>query len=237
MPKRDEPEPSDGLVLAAVARACPHSSCESGPVSFFEILDHLAIRKRTDASRNVRTRLDALLDAGILRCSRRHGVVVWSLTSAGERHFEHELRSADPPSLPESPQHRAWRNAHALAEQEIERFREELRATASASLELVDADPPVPSDVWFTLARDLRSAAWIVGSAIHCLYEWREPTDDRADIDTHQERGEESLLEEERNARRARRAGRRNTTLWRAIARRTSKSDERVLPLLRRDVS
>jgi DNA-binding transcriptional ArsR family regulator len=214
MPKRDEPEPSEGLVLAAVARACLHRSRESG-VPFFEILDHLAIRKRTNASRDVRAHLDALREAGILRCSREHGVVVWSLTSAGDGRLERELHSADPPSLPESPQHRAWRNAHELAEQEIERFREELRATASGALELVDADPPVRSDVWFTLARDLRSAAWVVGSAIHCLHEWREPTDDRADVDNHQEPGEESLLEEERNARRARRAGRRNTTLWR----------------------
>ncbi len=70
--------------------------------------------------------------------------------------------------------------------------------TISEALESLDADPVAPSDGWFTLARDLRCAAWIVGSATYCLDEWREPTDDRADVDTHQEPGEETLPEEER---------------------------------------
>ncbi len=215
MPKREEPEVvSDGLVLATVARAHLHRSLEGRPVTFLEILDDLAIRKRTNASRDVRASLGVLRDAGLLRCSRHHGDVVWSLTSAGERRLDRELRSSDPPSLPESPQHRRWRKAHDLAEQEIEDFLEQLRVTVSDALELLDADPPAPSDVWFMLARDLRCAAWIVGSATYCLYEWREPTDDRADIDAYQEPGEETLPEDERNARRARRAGRRNTTLW-----------------------
>jgi hypothetical protein len=112
-----------------------------------------------------------------------------------------------------------WRSAHDLAEQEIDRFRERLRMTASKALELTGADPPACSDAWFTLARDLRCAAWIVGSATYCLREWQEPSDDRADIDTQLELGEETLPEDERYSRQARRAGRRNTTLWRRAER------------------
>jgi hypothetical protein len=46
--------------------------------------------------------------------------------------------------LPESPQHRAWRNAHTTATQEIARFRNELTDELEAALALLsDAAQPV----------------------------------------------------------------------------------------------
>lgn len=209
---------SDWLVLAAVARAYRHRSPKGLDVPFGDIIDHLAIARRTKAARNVRAHLAALCDADLVRRSRRHGITVWGLTWAGQRHLERALRSTDPPILPESPQHRAWRNAHDLAGQEIDRFRGQLRATVGDTLELADTDPPTHSDAWFMLAARLQRDAWLLGSATHCLYEWREPTDERADIDTQEEAGEEELPEKERNRRRAHRAGRRNTVLWREKA-------------------
>lgn len=206
---------SDGLVLAAVARAYRHRTAEGAEVSFWNIIDHLAITKRTKASRDVRAGLQALHSDRLVRSSRRHGIIVWGLTWAGKRRLERELRSTDPPILPESPQHRAWRAARDLAVQEIERFRDALRAVVNDAVELADADPPADSDAWFVLAKRLQRAAWVLGSATHCLHEWREPSDERADIDTQEEPGEEKLPEEERNRRRARRSSRRNTVLWR----------------------
>jgi hypothetical protein len=49
----------------------------------------------------------------------------------------------------------------------------------------------------------------LVGSATHCLYEWREPSDATADIDLHEDAGDERLSEFERKRRRSRRGGRR----------------------------
>lgn len=206
---------SDGLVLAAVDRAYRHRSTEGSEVPFWNIIDHLAIAKRTNAARDVRARLVALQIDGLLHNTRRHGVVVWGLTWGGKRRLERELRSTNPPRLPESPQHRAWRAARDLARQEIERFRDTLRVAAHDAVELTDADPPAHSDAWFVLAKRLQRAAWVLGSATHCLHEWREPSDERADVDRQEEPGEGRLADEERRSRRARRAGRRNTVLWR----------------------
>jgi hypothetical protein len=64
------------------------------------------------------------------------------------------------------------------------------------------------------MATRLRTAAWRLGSATYCLWQWSEPTDDRADIDDHTMLGDE-LGDDERAHCRQRRTGRRNTGLWR----------------------
>jgi hypothetical protein len=114
--------------------------------------------------------------------------------------------------LPESPQHREWRNARALAAQEIEPFRSTLHDTIMEASALLDDAPG--SDAWFELAERLRCAAERLGSAIYCLHEWMEPSDDRADIDDHISPADLALAPRERRRRQARRAGRRNTRLW-----------------------
>jgi hypothetical protein len=204
---------SDGLVLAAVARAHRHGSLEGKDAGFWGIIDHLAIAKRTRAARHVRDRLDAMQREGLVRSSRRHGIVVWGLTSAGQGLLERQLRSADPPRLPESPQHRVWRAARSLAAQEIDRLRDMQLAVLVDALDMADSDPPATSDAWFAVAERLRHAAWTLGSATYCLHEWQEPSDDRADIDTCHELNEEKLTDEQRRVR-ARSAGRRNTSIW-----------------------
>lgn len=132
---------SDGLVLAAVDRAYRHGSEEGRGAPIWSIIDHLAIAKRTNAAREVRARLSALEGNGLMRASRRHGVAVWALTWAGKRRLEGELRSSCSPRLPESPQHRAWRNARELAAQESKRFREILETTVNEAVQLAAADP------------------------------------------------------------------------------------------------
>jgi hypothetical protein len=70
------------------------------------------------------------------------------------------------------------------------------------------------SDAWFDLAEELRRAARRLGSATYCLYEWMEPSDDRADIDDHINPADLALAPRECQRRQAHRAGRRNTRLW-----------------------
>ncbi len=64
-------------------------------------------------------------------------------------------------------------------------------------------------------AAHLRGDCRRLGSACHCLHEWPEPDDDRADLDSLSEDGEPELPDRERSRRRALRAGRRNIRLWR----------------------
>jgi hypothetical protein len=95
--------------------------------------------------------LAELESAGILAQGRRHGVVVWMLTSTGRGRLTQTRRAGHLPALPESPQHVAWRTAKTAAAQEIDRFAENVRAGLSEAARLLDADPAAASDAWFEL--------------------------------------------------------------------------------------
>ena len=145
---------------------------------------------------------------GAIEQRRAHGVDVFALAPSGRR----RLHGAGQVDLPESPQHREWRNARTLSTQEIERFRASLGdALKGASALLNDT---TGSDSWFELADELRAAARRLGSATYCLHEWMEPSDDHPDIDDHISPADRALDPTERQRRQARRAGRRNTRLW-----------------------
>jgi hypothetical protein len=206
--------PCDELILAAVDRAARHRGRKTPAVPVWAILDHLALARRSAGARHVRSRLSALHAAGSLESSRRHGIATWELTDTGRRRLQRVQRAGGLPALPESPQHRAWRNASTAAAQEIERFRAGLREQLREAALLLDADPPPRSDDWFELADALQRAGRRVGSASYCLHEWAEPDDARADLDDGLDPADELFEQSKRVRRRALRAGRRNVTLW-----------------------
>jgi hypothetical protein len=206
--------PPDELVLAAIERAARHQPQHRPTAPVWSILEHLALRPRSAPARHVRARLEALHAAGSLDCVRRHGVTTWGLTSAGRRRVRRAVSAGELPPLPESPQHRAWRNARVAAAQELERFRRLLRERLERAAALLDADPAPHSDAWLELGDDLQRACRRLASASHCLYEWAEPDDSRADIDEHREPADRRLAPAQRRLTRARRAGRRNILLW-----------------------
>jgi hypothetical protein len=193
----------DVTVLAAIDRAERHRGRAGVPV--WLIFEHLGIPRR---SRLVRTQLQSLAQDGAIEQRRAHGVDVFALAPNGRR----RLQGAGPVDLPESPQHREWRNARTLATQEIQRFRASLGDALKEASALLDDTPG--SDAWFELAEELRGAARRLGSATYCLHEWMEPSDDRADIDDHISPADGTLNPRERQRCQARRAGRRNTRLW-----------------------
>jgi hypothetical protein len=203
---------SDEQVLAAVERAGRHRAGPSRAVAMWMILDHLSAPRRSREARNVRSRLRALHAAGLLELSRRHGVATWELTRAGIERLGRVDRALA--RLPESPQHRAWRNARTVAAQEIGRLRASLGERLAHATLLLDAEAPPSSDDWFELAADLQRVCRSVGAASYCLREWIEPDDARADVDEQSAPGDEQLGPPARARRRALRAGRRNVRLW-----------------------
>lgn len=210
--------PSDELVLAAIDRAERHRVGERPGAPRWAIVEHLGIPRRSSVARGVAAQLCALEADGTLARSRRHGVTVWTLTGRGRRRLRAALRAGTLPALPESPQHRAWRNARTAAAQELERFQRDVRDGLDEMTRLLEADPPASSDAWLEAAERLRRRAWRLASASHCLREWREPDDARADVDDRLAPGEEKLDPREQARLRARRRGRRNTRLWDADA-------------------
>ena len=212
--------PSEELVLAAIERAALHRARSCAAVPTWAILEHLGLARRSADARQLRSRLALLEDGGLLERSHPHGVLSWELTPSGRRRLRRARSAGGLPELPESPQHRAWRNAHTTAAQEIERLRDALRVQLHEASLLLDADPAPRSDAWLAQAEALRRSCWRVASASHCLREWPEPHDALPDIDEGLDADDGELEPKERARRRALRAGRRNVLLWDAAGER-----------------
>jgi hypothetical protein len=156
------------------------------------------------------SQIDAFIAAGLLVRSRRHGVVVWALTSTGRGRIE---QTSGTVVLPESPQHRVWRHARALAAERIDGVCEQASGVVDEAMDALDSDG-VRSDVWFALAARLQSSCWQLGSVTYCLSEWAEPGEATPDVDDCTGPGDEEINPEELGGVRYRRGGRRNVWKW-----------------------
>lgn len=213
-PKRqttDPGAPADELLLAALRRAVLHGPPHGRGAPLRELLDHLAIARRTARARAVAARLGELERAGAVTRSRVHGVAVWAPSPDAAARLAAADRAGRLPALPEAPQHRAWRLARGAAGEALERFVAELAgdlAAAEALLaSLARGGDGLHSDAWLELGQRLLGDCRRLGSAWHCLHEWEEPDDRRADRDEPPSGSPGGL--------RALRAGRRNIALWR----------------------
>jgi hypothetical protein len=207
--------PSAGMVLAAVDRAGRHRLPQAGPAPWWALLEHLALRPRSGAARQVRLRVVELERAGLIERLREHGIPVWSVTPAGRR----RLAAETDVRLPESPRHRAWRHARVLAARELPRFRERLAAALAESGRMLapatarpgaddeDGAGAAPSSQeWLRAGRALHADCRRLASAWHCLHEWEEPSDDEPAAPAADAR---------ETAHRAELAALRNVRLWR----------------------
>jgi hypothetical protein len=215
-----EPEPSTagpttGQVLAAVQRAVRHAPRPGADASTAAVLAHLALAPRSAAGRRARGALERLEAVGMLTRSPAHGRTGWRLAARGRTRLAALRTGGAELLLPESPQHRAWREARAAAEREVSRFRSALSG-AARELETLAGErgPPPASDAILELAVRVQSAARRLASALHCLHEWREPDDASPDVDTFDEpfRGIQQGVPS--RSVQALRAGRRNVRLW-----------------------
>jgi hypothetical protein len=142
----------------------------------------------------LRPRFRELEAAGLIAGVKRSGIVKYTATPSGQR----LLRDAGEIVLPESPQHRRWREARDAADKRIGGFRAvvgTLLGEAAAALATEDTD----SEAWFVFSERLQRACWRLACATHCLHEWPEPDDATADMDEN-----------------TRRLGRRDVTRWRS---------------------
>ncbi|MGO9320955.1 MAG: hypothetical protein ACLQBY_09170 [Solirubrobacteraceae bacterium] len=171
----------DLLVVAAIDRAVRHGRKNARATLQRTILEHLDIRPRSRPARQVDALLKALAASGLAETRRELGMNVWALTRKGQRRLSSARAAGELPELPEAPQHRAWREARALAEQKMERFRSELGRALRDGLALLETNAPAHSDVWDALGKRLQRGCSNVASAVYCLDEWDEPSDDRAD--------------------------------------------------------
>ena len=171
--------PSDLLVLAAVDRAQRHRQFpEHGDPTLSEVAAHLGMAWGPHASRRLRLIVDQLTgEFGWLERSRRVSQDRWGLTDAGAQRLARAGVDGVLEELPESPQHREWREARAHAAARIEGLQSDLGEALAKLGRLLDAHDPVPSSEWLAQMEPLRELVQAVAIATYCLHELPEPDD------------------------------------------------------------
>jgi hypothetical protein len=174
-------DPSGLTILAAIERAARHQG--SDEIDTVTVTEHLGLDPDRRTARTIGRRLDGLRDdSELTRIEREHGEG-WVLTSEGRKRLDEGYAAEKVGDLPESPQHRAWREARVQAAVRIEEFEGELGTILEEAGELLNRYGRPGSSEWFALSERLSPAAWRLGSATHCLLEWVEPDDDLRDED------------------------------------------------------
>lgn len=153
--RRFEPV-SDAQVLAAIERAEVHHERQNEGILRSDLAEHLGFVHGGWTTRQLRPQLDALRSGGMLRDVRRHGLNLLGITDAGRRALTKARRAGGAGELPESPQHRRWRQAHVAAAGRIDGFRQQMRDALDEASRLLDAEQ-APSDAWFILAGRLKT--------------------------------------------------------------------------------
>jgi DNA-binding PadR family transcriptional regulator len=175
--------PSEDLVLAAIDRAYRHRNNQRNPgVLFVDVKEHLGLDRTGAATLRLRPTWETLETFGLIEQAHQSNRVLWRLTDTGHQRLE-TARQTRELSLPESPQHQRWREAHTVASRRIDSIREDLRVALANAKSILDANPQADSNAWYELGERVHKASWRLGSATHCLHEWPEPDDATADID------------------------------------------------------
>jgi len=199
-----EAMPTKELVLAAIERAERHRSQPSDPtlrgrrprrrgVPRSVIKEHLGLSRGSGSTVRLRPTWNELQDTGLIEEAKELGMEVWRLTDAGQKYLDRARQAGDIGSLPESPQHREWREAQAIAREHASEFADRLRGVLAEATGLLGRDEPADSDTWQALSRRLEHACKQMASASYCLHEWQEPDDAEADIEPPRKRGLRSI--------------------------------------------
>jgi DNA-binding PadR family transcriptional regulator len=187
-----EAPPAD-LILAAIERAQLHHGTGRPGVLFRHIVEHLGLTPGAWITRQVRPAVERLAADGLTESSRSKGHVYWALTASGRKRLGRVRRTGRLPALPESPQHRHWREGRETAVGQIAALREDLRHKLETAMAKLDADQDAKSDEIIADGAQLREAYWRLGAATYCLREWAEPNDGRADSEDYVRRGRRNL--------------------------------------------
>ena len=169
---------SDLHILTAIGRAERHA--EANGVRMIRIAEHLGLGSGNAATRTLRARVEALVEAGAVRQFRLLGSKVWGLTPSSRRRVARTRREGRLPALPEAPQHSEWRLARSQAAGEIELLCEQLGGALEQASSLMAA-PRAGSEAWSELGERLRVLCARLAVAHYCLHEWPEPEDERSD--------------------------------------------------------
>jgi hypothetical protein len=170
-------------VLAALARAELHARRWKPYLS--DIAHHLGWRYSGAATLRLRPHLERLTSTGLAAprkpAAYRISSQKWVTTAAGRR----RLASAGPVELPESPQHRRWRQDRDVAAWALGGARQDLWVVVEEVYDLLaspEQDRPIHSDGFISgLLRRFEEAFSAYWLAFRMCEQWPEPSDLDAD--------------------------------------------------------
>ena len=161
-------------VLAALARAELHATRWKPFTS--DIAHHLGWRFSGQATRHLRPHLERLTSAGLVAPSEPRTYTManqrWTITTAGSR----RLASAATVDLPESPQHRRWRQDRDVAAWALDAVRSQawdVIEEVSDLLSGLEVDLPTLGDDFVKgLARRFEESFRATGLALRMCRQW-----------------------------------------------------------------
>lgn len=170
---------SDLEVLAALARAELHATRWKPYLS--DVAQHLGWKSSGGAARRLRQHLSRLTSAGLVTTKgpppHRAHTQRWATAAAGRR----RLASAGPIDLPESPQHRRWRQDRDVAAWALPAAREQTWVVVEEVYELLSSREEVrpfhSDDFVYGLSRRFEEAFQSYGLAFRMCEQWPEPSD------------------------------------------------------------
>jgi hypothetical protein len=179
-----ESPPTERLLLAAIDRAYRHRRRSENPgVRLASVKEHLGLGIGSASTRRLRPLWDGLHAACLIELSEARGQPLWRLTSAGVERLQAARKSGEL-VLPESPQHRHWREARSTASEQITSFRDELRAAPADAADLLVIEPPSPTPgVRRATDGRKRARAW-AGRSIACVSGQSRTTAKRTSLPT-----------------------------------------------------
>jgi hypothetical protein len=181
------------MLLAAIERAevqAPRPGGDKG-TRRADIVAHLGLGWHSGTAKRLKAQLGPMEAAGWVELGEKppeRSVV--ALTPRGLDRLllarRKKVPEAMPEALPESPQHRIWREAHEAAGAEIDGFRGQTTAAVQdAETALVDPGGASAEEL-MRIGDRLRREFWRLASATYCREEWPEPDDrqcDRGDLE------------------------------------------------------
>lgn len=176
----------DLIVLSAIERAELHGSRSFPGAYRSDVVRHLGFDWHSGTARSLLKQLKSLeADRYVEVGTKLRERSIVRLTRRGLTHLQRarweQVSEAMPNALPESPQHRAWREAHEAAIEGFDRFLVSTTAVGEEAHTLLMDPDGGSSEELMQLGDRLHREFWRLASATYCLREWAEPHDGHGD--------------------------------------------------------
>lgn len=191
----------DLIVLSAIERAELHDRRGGAASGAYrsDVVRHLGFEWHSGAARSLLEQLKSLeADRYVELGTKIRERSIVRLTRRGLTHLQRARREqvfeALPNALPESPQHRAWREAHEAASEGFDHFLVSATAWVQEAETVLMRPDGGSSEELMQLGDRLHREFWRLASATYCLREWAEPHDSHPDSEGFEDRSSIWLL-------------------------------------------